>query len=52
MAKGVSNEEKLARARNWLIKSKSFFNKNELEKVQKTAKLKVLKISSRSCASK
>ena len=33
MAKGVSNDEKLARARAWLIKSKSFHNKNDLEKI-------------------
>ena len=33
MAKGVSNEEKLARARAWLIKSKTFHNKNDLEKI-------------------
>ena len=32
MAKGVSNEEKLNRARNWLIKTRSFHNKVDLEK--------------------
>ena len=33
MAKGVSNEEKLIRARNWLIKTRSFYNKVDLEKI-------------------